>query len=257
MLKKPGWALGCGVLMAALFLAAGHLLGRLPVAGTFWGAPLVELLLAGVGALAMVAVGQGRRLLDLGRGFGEGVKAAGAMVGYLVLLMSAQVALWNAAPVDNGRALAFVAYMFIIGLAEELMFRGVIQNLLADAFGRDTGRGVWLSVIGSGLIFGLVHLSNVFAGVALTGALIQALVGAAAGMYLGAIYARCGNLWFLVLLHGFNDLVMLMAADGLDTAAVTAEISGYGLERLIGLAMYLALTAFILRPRKMAQITAQ
>ena len=242
--------------MAVIFLAAGYLLGWLPVAATAWGGVLVELLLAGVGLAAMLALRQGRALLDPGRGFGEGVKAGGFLVGYLTLLLFAQVILWEAQPVDNGQALAFVAYMFAVGLAEELMFRGVIQNLLAEAFGRHTRRGVWMTVICSGVIFGLVHLTNVFAGVAVTGALVQAVVAAAVGMYFGAIYARCGNIWFMVLLHGFNDLVMLMASDSLDTAGVVEELSGYGLERIAGLVLYLALTAFLLRPRKMEQITA-
>lgn len=252
MLKKPVWAVLFSAASAALYLAVGKLLGRAPFfSGTPWGGPAAELVLALLAALALLALGKGRVLTDRGRGFGAGMAAGGFMTGYLTLALLGTLALWQAEPMGSLEAALFILYMLAIGLAEELTFRGLIQNVLADAFGRDSRRGVWLTVCLSGLIFGLVHLGNILSGVSPAGAAMQALAAAGIGIYLGAVYIRCGNIWAPVLLHGFNDLVgMLSAAGGGEGTAVEA-ISGYGPEKLLTVGLYIALTAFLLRRKKL------
>lgn len=254
MLKKPVWAVVFGVLAAAAFVGAGQLLGFMPFIDTPWGGPLAELCLGLLAAVVLLVIGKGRVLTERGAGFKEGLKAGGFMAGYLTLLVLSMAAIWEQEPVGELEVLRFAAYMLAISLAEELTFRGVIQNVLAGAFGRDSERGVWLTVLASGAIFGSVHISNVLAGAALAGVVMQALAAAAIGMYFGAIYIRCGNIWFLVLLHAFNDLAGLMAVGGMDETAMVESVSSYGPERLITVALYLGLTMFLLRPKKMAEI---
>lgn len=253
-LKKPVWATVFCFFTAAAFIGAGQLLAFLPFMDTAWGGPLAELCLGLLAAVALWAVGHGRVLTEKGAGFKEGLKAGGFLVGYLALLALAMAAIWEREPVGEMEVLRFVLYMLAIGLAEELCFRGVIQNVLAGAYGRDSARGVWLTVILSGAIFGAVHMTNVFAGAAVYGVLMQAVAAAAVGMYFGAIYIRCGNIWFLVLLHAFNDLAGMLAAGGLDESAMVESVSSYGPERLVTVALYLGLTMFLLRPKKMAEI---
>lgn len=250
MRKRPFLTVILCLLIALGYLGVGRLLSRVPVlAESFWGGLAVELLLAELGVVILLLIKRGRVLTRGGRGFTEGVKAGGFLFTLLVILVLSQAAeavMYGREPVSDLYAIYFIAYMFAIGLAEELFFRGIIQNLLADAFGRDSRRGVWLAVTVSGVIFGAVHLSNLQAGVSPLGGVMQAVVAAAIGMYFGAIYARCGNIWPLVVLHGLNDMAGLMSEQ-----SVVEAVSSYGLERLLGAALYVALTAFLLRSRKL------
>ncbi len=63
------------------------------------------------------------------------------------------------APFDAGEwLLRLVAIYFLNALPEELLFRGAIQNLIEQRFGRNAG-----TLILSAIIFGLSHLNNVTA----------------------------------------------------------------------------------------------
>ena len=251
MLKRPVWAAAFSLAAAALFLAAGKLLGLLTLLDEQWGGLAAELILAALAALGLLALGKRSVLTDRGRGLAEGMLAGGFMTVCLCLGLMGSLALWDREPMSSLAAVRFVLYMFAIGLAEELTFRGVIQNVLADAFGRTTRRGVRRTVCLSGAIFGLVHLSNVLSGVSLPGAAMQALAAASVGVYLGAVYVRCGNVWALVLLHGLNDLVGMIASNGVGQDAAVEAISSYGPEKFITVGIYIALAAFLLRRKKL------
>ena len=251
MLKRPFWAVIFALAAGAAFLAAGWLLALLPFRKTPWGGLLAELALAALAALGLLALGKGRVLTERGRGFGEGMAAGGFLLGLSCLGLMGALSLWQREPMSNLEAVRFVLYMFAIGLAEELTFRGLIQNVLADAFGRDSRRGVWSTVIVSGLVFGLVHLSNILSGVSVPGAVMQALSAASVGVYLGAVYARCGTIWPLVALHGINDLVGMMAAGGNEMSDAVEAVSGYGPEKFIAVGLYIALAVFLLRRKKL------
>lgn len=251
MLRRPFWAVLFALAAGAAFLAAGWLLTRLPFAEAPWGRLAAELALAGLAALGLLALKKGRVLTERGRGFGEGMIAGGFLLGVSCLALMGSLALWQREPMGVWEALLFIFYMFAIGLAEELTFRGLIQTVLADAFGRDSRRGVWRTVIVSGLVFGLVHLSNILSGVSVSGAAMQALTAAAVGVYLGAVYVRCGTIWPLVVLHGVNDLVGMIAAEATGEGGAVEEISGYGPEKFIAVGLYLALAVFLLRRKKL------
>ncbi len=254
MLKRPVWAVLFSLGTAALYLAAGKLLGLLTLLNEQWGGLAAEIILAALAALGLLALGRRSVLTDRGRGLAEGMMAGGFMTVYLCLALMGALALWDREPMSSLDAVRFVLYMFAIGLAEELTFRGVIQNVLADALGRTTRRGVWRTVGLSGAVFGLAHLGNVLSGVSLPGAVMQTLAAAAIGVYLGAVYVRCGNIWPLVLLHGLNDLVGMIASNGLEENAAVEAISLYGPEKFITVGIYIALAAFLLRRKKLDEI---
>lgn len=144
--------------------------------------------------------------------------------------------------------ITFAVCMLSVGIAEEFMFRGVIQNCLMDRFGRDTKKNTFISLFLSAAIFGLIHLSNVFSGVTFKGALIQAIAVIGAGFYMGAIYVRCGNIWVNVLLHAFLDFAGLSATGILfDKGKITDSISETSPLSIIGGAIYLCVGIFLLR----------
>ena len=75
------------------------------------------------------------------------------------------------------------------GLAEELLFRGVLQAEI----------GIWLT----SLLFGAAHVWR-------KAAVVYGLYAAAVGFFFGAIYLWNGNLWVPTLAHMVNNFAALL-----------------------------------------------
>lgn len=189
---------------------------------------------------------------------GKGILAAFAAGGYLAVSVIVTFVTYIATEFEPSKVrpvshiITYAVCMVLVGAAEEILFRGVIQNKLMDAFGRDTHKGVVTAVIVSGLIFALIHITNVFTGVTLTGAVLQALSVIGTGAVFGAVYARCNNIWAMILLHGAVDFAAL-AATGLqyDSGDLTSTLSETSPISLIGSAIAVGIALFIIRPQKM------
>ena len=251
MKRKPTVAILICVALAACYVGVIQLLSLTPLADTIWGGVAAYAIMAGLALTALLLLRQGWALRRLWVGFIPGVTAAGFLAVYLWIMLMVVLVMGDGLP-SLGELAPFAVTMLAVGLGEELMFRGLIQNLLANCFGRDTRKGVWATVAVSGCIFGVAHLTNIFSGVTPLGAVMQALAACALGMYFGAIYARCGNIWVMVLLHAANDFVAFLASGFMGAEDAVEAISSYGPERLVSVALYLGLTAFLLRKKKLA-----
>ena len=114
----------------------------------------------------------------------------------------------------------------LVGWSEEVMFRGVWLRGLFRSF------GIWVAIIGSSLIFGAIHLLNVFLTGDLNGAVLQAASAFLSGVFLAAVRLRSGSLWTGIVLHGLWDAgTFLVAAGGAAagaTAAAPTALGDYG-----------------------------
>ena len=142
--------------------------------------------------------------------------------------------------------------LFTVAFWEETVFRGVIANAFGIRYGAD-GRGVWRAVILSGLVFGLMHLTNLAYGVPLLSALVQSAVAWVIGMLLAAVYHRGGCLWATVLIHFVMDAASLFSSSFLGTATDTEVIATLSPANLLPIAVFLPVTLFVLRPKKMPE----
>ena len=97
----------------------------------------------------------------------------------------------------------------IAGLAEELLFRGVLQPWIETHWGRNAG------LIGSNLIFGLAHAVTP----------LYALLAALVGLYLGLAldYGGERNLLTPTLIHALYDFLAFMALMRLYRTAMAAK----------------------------------
>ena len=77
---------------------------------------------------------------------------------------------------------------------EEIVFRGLAFQAIEQIFGR--GRGTWIALIVTSLLFGCVHMLN--PGATLWSGLAIVIE---AGMLLGAAFAWRRNLWFVIGIH--------------------------------------------------------
>lgn len=103
--------------------------------------------------------------------------------------------------------LSLLILVFLVGLFEELFFRGWLQNELLEKLEKRK-KSVIISIIVSSIIFGLVHIcanQNIFV------KLDRFLIPAVFGLVVGSLYYKTRNLWSIVFLHAFWDFVTMFS----------------------------------------------
>ncbi len=95
---------------------------------------------------------------------------------------------------------------FLVGLSEELMFRGVLLQALRRTV------SIWPAVALTTLAFGAIHMLNVFMTGELRAALIQSAAAALSGLLFIALRLRTGSLWPCIIVHGLWDFATFTLA---------------------------------------------
>jgi uncharacterized protein len=108
---------------------------------------------------------------------------------------------------------------FLVGLSEELMFRGV----LLQAFRRTVS--IWPAVVLTTVAFGAIHTLNVFMTGDLRTAVIQSAAAALSGLLFMALRLRTGSLWPCIIVHGLWDFATFAVAAS-RSVAPQADASG-------------------------------
>ena len=131
-----------------------------------------------------------------------------------ILTVLLSFALFAAIAIPLGLAIDFIAYqqrpfdafgflasffviLLFIGIPEELLFRGLLQNFLEQWWGKGLR-----SLAAASLVFGAAHLNN---GEAPN--LRYALLASIAGVFYGLTFRRSGNLLAPAMLHALVDAV--------------------------------------------------
>ena len=86
----------------------------------------------------------------------------------------------------------------LAGLGEEMLFRNIVQQSIADSAG--PAHGVWIGLVSAALLFGLVHRIT----------LMYAVLAAAIGLYLGGIWLATDNLLVPITAHAVYDFLVLV-----------------------------------------------
>ena len=184
----------------------------------------------------------------------------------LVVLMSVFNVLTNkraitARPID---IVLLVLEMICVGIHEETLFRGMLQNAFHELFGEDSVGHVMLAAVCAGVFFGLIHLTNALQpDISLSDAAIQAISACGSGIFYGAVYFRTGkNLWYNVLIHGLHDIFVFLVQGALSGAGsadvITSASQSIDVPVLILQALgYAAIGLFLLRKKKVAPLLKQ
>lgn len=97
----------------------------------------------------------------------------------------------------------FIISVFIVGFAEELLFRGIILPLFITYF-KDQKAVLYLSVILSSSIFGIVHYINIFKEPDnFWGITHQVFFALSIGVFFGGLMLRTNSIIIPSLFHGF------------------------------------------------------
>ena len=98
-----------------------------------------------------------------------------------------------------------LAYLFAfecmgVGLFEEIIFRGLLLMVLIQYLPK-TKKGNLIAVILSSVLFGLIHIFNIFYGGAFDSTVLQVSYSFLMGMMWAIIYLKTRNIWIVMVLH--------------------------------------------------------
>jgi uncharacterized protein len=105
----------------------------------------------------------------------------------------------------------------LVGLSEEWMFRGVLFQALR------TRVALWPALLLCSLLFGSVHVLNVFVTGQLFEAVVQATAATMSGLLFVALLIRTGSLWVPIAYHTLWDFFTFTMASGAAKGADAAE----------------------------------
>lgn len=100
-----------------------------------------------------------------------------------------------------GNLINAIILCILIGITEEFLCRGWLQNEFMERFG-DSKRNVLTSIFLSSLIFGFMHVADIIiANQGVLETLIQVSCVTAFGFLLGTVYYKTKNIWSVIFLH--------------------------------------------------------
>lgn len=101
-----------------------------------------------------------------------------------------------------------IVEQIFVGVFEEFLFRGVVLNILLKKFRRKNHRNKMLAIMISSVLFGMVHLLNLFSEPQMLVATIdQVFYSIFIGVFLAALYLRLNNIWLVVFYHFIYNIV--------------------------------------------------
>lgn len=137
-----------------------------------------------------------------------GFQIFSATDGYLFLFPLAVIGmgLWSRlgilAQVDTTIIGIYLISCILVGLVEEMAFRGFLQSLWMRSIGITGG------VVASALLFGLVHFINLYRDPDnIEGISYQVVFAFSIGIYFGALLLRTKNVFFIGMIHGLINFV--------------------------------------------------
>lgn len=98
----------------------------------------------------------------------------------------------------------FILECIGIGLYEELAFRGFVFPLIMEKTGT-TRKGIFLAIIYSGAVFGLMHLVNLLEGAGIGAVILQIGYSFLIGAMCSVVLVKTRNIWLCVTLHAIYD----------------------------------------------------
>ena len=186
-----------------------------------------ELVLAVFVLIALVLCKRTNVLKFKTEGFKEGI-ATGAIILVLGACVLITVLIGEMSiSASSFEIVFFVFYMLLVGFAEEVLFRGIVQNSVMEYIGTDSVAKVRIGIVISGVLFASIHMGNVLLpGVGYIDAFRQTISVIPIGILFGTVYFRSrNNIWPGVLLHAFNDGFTLLMTGYISNGSVSEAIS--------------------------------
>lgn len=113
--------------------------------------------------------------------------------------------------------LAGVGLAIAVGFAEEAWYRGIVLQVLRP-------KGEAAAVVGSALLFSVVHAAGLLGGAELAPILLQLAFALLFGLVSALIAVRTGSLWPGIVWHAAHNAISFASADAVTPAFVTGYV---------------------------------
>lgn len=120
---------------------------------------------------------------------------------YLILFLAGLV--YFGLPAEN-TVLFIVLNTFLVGVSEEVMFRGILFRAFEQAM------TIWPAILLTSFMFGAVHALNVFITGDLGPAIMQSIAAGMSGLVFLAIVLRTGSIWTAIIYHFLWDCLLFL-----------------------------------------------
>ena len=138
--------------------------------------------------------------------FFKGLKVALPLIIYSVIILIANII--NLKSFSVFKFTNLLLFTLFIGIAEEFLCRGWLQNEFIERFSRNK-KMVISSIIISSLIFGIMHITNIGTQ-SLLETILQIINATTMGFLLGSVYYKTKNIWSVIFLHAFYDFSIMI-----------------------------------------------
>ena len=190
--------------------------------------------------------------------FNKSLIIGGFMIGFSLFSLITNIANLKTDPLIID-VISLFLYCLSIGVMEEILCRGWIQNEFIEKYS-STQKQVIISILCSSLIFGGMHISNIWiGGQGIIETIAQIIQAVGAGFLLGCIYYRTKNIWANAFIHGFWDFAIYISL--IDTIKECTEenitntyLISILLISLIMSAIYILIGFYIIRKEKIKDI---
>jgi membrane protease YdiL (CAAX protease family) len=161
------------------------------------GILIQQVLLVIVSALAVTVFGGWRSA-----GFDKSIRPKALLLCLLCLIAPVILLFYTGFAVSTPiQTLMLVVFTFMIGFAEEALCRGVMLGAFLH-------QGAMRAAICSSVIFGSMHLVNIFYGMEIVTALLYVFYASLIGFGLGAPFIRgSSGIWPVIIVHSLYDLL--------------------------------------------------
>ena len=126
------------------------------------------------------------------------------------LLTNSGATIFQKFPVFSA-TLLFALNMLLVGIVEELLYRGVVFNCLLRKW-ENRKNYPFLSIIASALFFGLAHFVNVFT-FPLPNVFMQVINSTCSGVLFATLYWKYRNMLGIIVVHALTDFLALFAQE--------------------------------------------
>ena len=144
----------------------------------------------------------------------EGMLKGDLPLGFLLGLIELGYVLVSYIPnlIDGSFSIKPLTLMIIItsltaGIKEEFLFRGVIVSTLLRQW-KERNMFVQATLV-SGIVFGLIHATNMLAGADPMQTLFQVISSVGVGIFFAAVYIRCGSILPCMFYHVLHDIIAI------------------------------------------------
>ncbi len=139
------------------------------------------------------------------------------------------------------------------GFMEETVFRSYALSTIMRKC-RD-GKLILTGTVLSSVIFGVIHGLNGLAGADPGSTGLQIIEAAFLGLFLAALYLRCGNLWPGIIVHALNDIIaMTNVHDITENGVVTGGVTWWSGVDFVTCLIVGIIGIYMIRPAKRPEI---